>query len=316
MIPCFNESSFLNELFEVLLKEELAWGPGFNVIFSDNDSKDNSVEITKSYLGKFQNLKILRQEINVGSRGNWASLLEVSKGDYFMFIDAHDLVTPGYFSELKSRILQNDGGIILMGSKQKMIVSGGAVSIKPDNYQYKFSKSPRIRFWQCVFYLSHCTEIHSAFPASCRNADVISKSLTFNYDHTYMFYALLDHTIQYIDGGGYVRRYWESSDSNYSHKNSTGVSETRLERAVGAQSKIVSNKTMSDEVIQRWSEILTTFEKRIAHKLLFAKYNTKYESGLFFRGSRFLFGSLTPWKISSPNQKLISRVRNVRNAEI
>jgi hypothetical protein len=112
-----------------------------------------------------------------------------------------------------------------------------------------------------------------------------------------MFYALSSHTLEYIDGGGYVRRYWQSSDSNYSHKNSTGVSETRLERAVGAESKIVSNKTMSDEVIRNWSEILTTFEKRIAHKLLFLKYNTKYESGLIFRGSRFLFGFLTPWKI-------------------
>ena len=243
LIPCFNESIFLTGLFDALLKEEIAWGAGFNVIFSDNNSQDNSLEIAKSYLGKFQNLKIIKQEVNVGSRDNWARLLEASNGNYFMFIDAHDLVTSGYFSALKSRILQGSPGLILMGNKQKMIVSGEEISLRPDNYRYNFSKIPRIRFWQCVFYLSHCTEIHSAFPASSRNVKLLLRSLTFNYDHTYMFYALLNHRIEYIEGGGYVRRYWESNDSDFSHINSTGISETRLERAVGAQ-KVVTLKSV------------------------------------------------------------------------
>jgi protein O-GlcNAc transferase len=296
LIPCFNESIFLRGLFDILLKEEMAWGAGFNVIFSDNNSQDNSLEIAESYLEKFQNLKIIKQELNVGSRDNWACLLKASSGNYFMFIDAHDLVTSGYFGVLKSRISQGSPGLILMGNKQKMIVSGEKMSMRPDNYRYKFSKISRIRFWQSLFYLSHCTEIHAVFPASSRNADLLSRSLTFNYDHTYMFYALTNHRIEYIDGGGYVRRYWESSDSHFSHINSTGVSETRLQRAVGAQSKIVSNITMPDEVLQHWSRVLTKFEMRIAHKLLFLKYNTKYEEGLLFRVPRFIFGHFTPWK--------------------
>jgi glycosyltransferase involved in cell wall biosynthesis len=258
------------------LKEELIWGSGFNDIFSDNHSQDDSIEIARSYSSKFNNMKIINQEVNAGSRENWARLLEASTSDYFMFIDAHDSITNGYLAGLKSNIEQGKSGLILVGEKHKLLVADGFTSITADDFQYRFSKSPRIRFWQCVFYLSHCTEIHSAFPSSSRDAKILSKSTTFNFDHTYMFYALLNHRIAYIEGvGGYIRRYWDSQDANYSHKNSSGVSETRLQRAIGAQSKIVSNKSMPDEVLQHWGAILTEFEKLLARKLIHVKYNNR-----------------------------------------
>jgi hypothetical protein len=88
------------------------------------------------------------------------------------------------------------------------------------------------------------------------------------------------------------------SYENHSHNNSFGVTETRHQRAVGMSNQVASNETISIEILKHWSGVLSKIEISAARKLLYLKYNTEYESNVFFRVSRFLFGKLTPWKIS------------------
>lgn len=298
LIPCFNESNFLHRLFDVLLEEELNWGSGFNVVFSDNKSQDSSISIAKSYKNKFQNLVILEQEFNVGARENWGRLLEKSHSDFFIFIDAHDLITPGYLSNLKTKSKLEQSNLMFMGEKLRLIGEQDTKFIERDNFRYSFSDSARIRFWQCVFYLNHSTEIHAVLPATARNASILLNSNTFNFDHTYIFFALVNNNFLYCDDGGYIRRYWPANDENHSHNNSLGVTETRHQRAVGMSNQVASNETMSIEILKHWSGVLSKIEIITANKLLYLKYNTEYELNVFFRVSRFLFGNLTPWKVS------------------
>jgi glycosyltransferase involved in cell wall biosynthesis len=297
LVPCYNESEYLPKLFDTLLIEQERWGEGFRVIFSDNQSTDNSLQIAEAYKKKFKDFKVLSQALNVGSRENWSLLLKESSADYFIFIDAHDLISEGLVSQVNSNNFSPTAGVIYMGGKTRLQKVNDGFILQTDNYEYKFHASPRVRFWQCVFYLGHCTEIHAIFPASSRNYKVLGESKTFNFDHTYLFFALMNHQLEYRLGGSYIRRYWPSSNSDFSHINSFGISETRFERAIGQKKQIVSNESMPDEILAHWSQKLTRFEVIASRSLLKIKYNKDYNRSPIFRLSRFFFGVLTPWKV-------------------
>ena len=89
--PTFNSSFFLEKTLNSLLAQTYK---KFEVIFSDDGSHDNTIEILENYKSKFNdigvNIKIIKNEHNgPGYARNQG--LKIAKSDWVCFIDSDDL---------------------------------------------------------------------------------------------------------------------------------------------------------------------------------------------------------------------------------
>jgi GT2 family glycosyltransferase len=118
----FNGKKFLDECLSSVLKSNY---PDFEVIFVDNASTDGSVEFVQSNFRGYSNLRIIRNNRNLGfAEGNNVGA-KVAKGEYVVFLNVDTKVDPNWLKELvtamesdesigaaQSKLLQFDGRTI------------------------------------------------------------------------------------------------------------------------------------------------------------------------------------------------------------
>ena len=88
LIPLYNSENFIKETIECCLKQTY---PNIEIIIVDDGSTDNSLEIAKSF--KNENITIISQT-NSGGCVARNRAFELSTGEYIMYLDADDLISP------------------------------------------------------------------------------------------------------------------------------------------------------------------------------------------------------------------------------
>lgn len=130
LIPARNEESTIQDSLWSLLNQEY---PNFEVIVLDDDSDDQTAELTEDIVRKATdrgiNARIIRgQDVPVGWTGkNWAcyQLAEASTGDYLFFTDAHTIHEPGTVAALVDYSTQKTAGLLTGWPR---LTSGNVVS--------------------------------------------------------------------------------------------------------------------------------------------------------------------------------------------
>ena len=94
MVPCYNEEEslplFRDEILRVMsLMPEYA----FEVIFADDGSKDGTLRLLREYAAADQRFRYVSFTRNFGKEAAMYALLQASKGDYVVYMDA-DLQDP------------------------------------------------------------------------------------------------------------------------------------------------------------------------------------------------------------------------------
>ncbi len=116
VIPAYNEEinlkrGVLDSVYEYLKNQKFTW----EVIVSNDASKDNTSSIVRRYTKKYPNFKLVDQPINLGKGGNVISGMKSANGQYILFTDM-DQSTP--LSELDKFIPKFKQGFdILIGSR-------------------------------------------------------------------------------------------------------------------------------------------------------------------------------------------------------
>ena len=92
VIPMYNAEKYIGECLDSVLAQTFK---NYEVIVVDDCSTDNSVEIVKSYLEKFdRKLKIIKMIKNSGGGSAPRNKgLKLSRGDYLFFMDSDDFFT-------------------------------------------------------------------------------------------------------------------------------------------------------------------------------------------------------------------------------
>lgn len=94
VIPAYNEEinlkrGVLDSVYEYLKDKDFTW----EVVVSNDASKDNTSYIVKKYTQKYPNFRLIDQPINLGKGGNVISGMSNAKGQYILFTDM-DQSTP------------------------------------------------------------------------------------------------------------------------------------------------------------------------------------------------------------------------------
>lgn len=94
IIPAYNEEETLNMLYDELLKlKQDIEKYNFEILFVNDGSKDNTLEIIKSLRDKDKDISYINLARNFGKEISFLAALDYAKGDAVVFMDA-DLQDP------------------------------------------------------------------------------------------------------------------------------------------------------------------------------------------------------------------------------
>ena len=79
VIPVFNREDLISDCIISCLNQTYS---NFEIIVFDNNSSDKTYQIAHSFSEKHNNIRVFKQEQNVGPVINWLSAIEAAKGEY------------------------------------------------------------------------------------------------------------------------------------------------------------------------------------------------------------------------------------------
>ncbi len=108
ILPVFNAEKTLNDSFDSILNQDFGF-ENLEVIFVDDKSTDNSVEIIKGFAENYENVKLICLEENSGFAGKPRNVgMENATADYLMFLDPDDVFLENACSVLYENITKDN----------------------------------------------------------------------------------------------------------------------------------------------------------------------------------------------------------------
>lgn len=108
IIPCYNHENFLDDCLNSILAQTY---PNIEVLICDDCSPDDSYEKILSFKerleNRFENVVILKNEINCGVTKNVNRMLEIAKGEFIKTIASDDCMSPDAIFEMVNFLLDN-----------------------------------------------------------------------------------------------------------------------------------------------------------------------------------------------------------------
>ena len=92
-LPVYNGERYLTEAIESVLSQT---SPDWELIICDNASTDATGEIARRYVAQDSRIRYHRNAENLGASRNFNLTFELSRGEYFSWLAADDLIAPGF----------------------------------------------------------------------------------------------------------------------------------------------------------------------------------------------------------------------------
>jgi glycosyltransferase involved in cell wall biosynthesis len=121
VIPNFNKGEWISETLESILDQSYS---RIEVVIVDDGSTDNSLEVIGRFCNRYENFKLIERERKPKGGSTCRNIgLEVSKGDYILFLDSDDLITPECIENRVLYIVNNkvDFAVFNTGTFYKVI---------------------------------------------------------------------------------------------------------------------------------------------------------------------------------------------------
>ena len=113
VIPVYNEQGNLQRLFDRLYPVMQEIGKSFEIIFTDDGSRDQSLEILKGFAARFPEVRVVEFNGNFGQHMAILAAFEVSRGEIVITLDA-DLQNPP--EEIPKLVAEMEKGHDAVGS--------------------------------------------------------------------------------------------------------------------------------------------------------------------------------------------------------
>lgn len=160
-MPVYNGEKYIRMALDSILRQDYA---NFELIISDNASKDATQDICREYTEKDQRIRYYRNETNIGASGNYNRVFTLAHGEFFKWISHDDECGPSLLSCCLNTFEHASADTVLVCSKAQLIDETGR-----------------------VLQISQLNMDHSARPFS-RLASLIFK---FDYHHPHALWGLI-----------------------------------------------------------------------------------------------------------------------------
>ena len=112
IIPVFNVEDYIDNAFQSIYNQTFDF-EDIEIIFIDDNSTDNSLEIIEKYAKKYRNVISIHLDTNSGTAGKPRNIgMSHATADYIMFLDPDDLFTDDACEILYDEILKEDCDIV------------------------------------------------------------------------------------------------------------------------------------------------------------------------------------------------------------
>jgi len=159
LIPTYNSKNTIKETLNCILNQSYK---NIEILIIDDGSKDDTVDIIKSYMEKDNRIVFYHRE-NKGVAITRNELIEKCKTNYFVFIDSDDIVSEKYIETLYNVLKENNADIVsceitfnkddLLNDKFEKRVLNKEEALEKLLYQKEIQNGPT-----CKMYSKKCFE--------------------------------------------------------------------------------------------------------------------------------------------------------------
>lgn len=132
IIPCFNSQEFLPDTLNFVLGQ---YYKNIEIICVNNGSEDGTLSVLQKYASIYKNIKIVNFEENQGLFGARLAGAAAAAGEYIIFMDSDDEVTPGWISSLVQKATTVGADLVLGDVKRKGNPKGKTTEDDISSYQ-------------------------------------------------------------------------------------------------------------------------------------------------------------------------------------
>ncbi|WP_224490192.1 glycosyltransferase [Robertkochia flava] len=98
ILPTYNQEKLLGRCLDSLLNQQLD-SREYEIIIVNDESKDNTLEVARSYESRYPNVKVIDRK-NGGAGAARNTGMDAAEGDYLHFVDPDDYVTEDCYRHL------------------------------------------------------------------------------------------------------------------------------------------------------------------------------------------------------------------------
>lgn len=154
-LPVYNGEPYLRFAIESLLHQTYR---DFELIISDNASTDHTMHICLEYAARDPRIQYHRNPENIGAADNFNRVFELSKGEFFKWAAADDVVESTYCEKCID-FLDNHPSYTLCHSKVNRINPDGRVDGVYDFPMRLNAMEPSIRFSESILIPHYCITV-------------------------------------------------------------------------------------------------------------------------------------------------------------
>lgn len=121
-VPCYQYGHFLGDCLDSILEQDV---PGLRVMVLDNASQDNSLEVAREYALKDARVHVTTHTRNIGATAIYNEAIDWASGDYFLLIDADDILAPGALSAAVKLLDEKPGVAMACGIEVERTFGAG-----------------------------------------------------------------------------------------------------------------------------------------------------------------------------------------------
>lgn len=154
IIPVYNTREYLEDCLNSVLKQNLN---NLEVIIINDASTDGSLKICEDY-SKSYGFILISNEENLGLARTRNKGLDISSGEYVIFLDSDDILPPNSISTLYEAIKKEDADIAM--AKLNSFNSLGEYGYYSDKYMKKYEVSNIYQNKDIVNCISVCSKIY------------------------------------------------------------------------------------------------------------------------------------------------------------
>lgn len=154
-LPVYNGEKYLSEAIESILGQTFT---DFELIISDNASRDRTAGICAAYERQDPRVRYHRRSRNIGAAGNFNKTFALARGKYFKWASYDDVCDAGFLAAC-IEVLEKDPSVVLAYPRTRVIDAGGKVIADYED-GLDFSSADRCeRFRLLIRSDYHCYEV-------------------------------------------------------------------------------------------------------------------------------------------------------------